>query len=59
VPLVPVIVTVKLCAVEQPPAVRVAVFGVGRVTLVGESVAVHPAGVVEVMARLIVPVKPF
>lgn len=59
VPLVPVIVTVKVCAVEQPPAVKVAVFGVGRVTLVGEIVAVHPAGVVEVIVRLMVPVKPF
>jgi hypothetical protein len=59
VPLVPVIVTVKVCAVEHPPAVRVAVFGVGRVTLVGEIVAVHPAGVVEVITRLMVPVKPF
>jgi hypothetical protein len=58
VPLVPVIVTVKLWAVEHP-AVRVAVFGVGRVTLVGEIVAVHPDGVVEVIVRLIVPVKPF
>jgi hypothetical protein len=58
VPLVPVIVTVKLCPVEQP-AVRVAVFGVGRVTLAGEIVTVHPDGVAEVIARLIVPVKPF
>lgn len=58
VPLVPVIVTVKLCAVEQPPAVRVEVFGVGRVTLAGDIVAVQPAGVVEVMVRAMVPVKP-
>lgn len=52
------IVTVKLCAVEQP-AVRVAVLGVGSVTLDGDIVAVHPVGVVEVMVRLMLPVKPF
>ena len=57
VPLVPVIVTVKLCAVEQP-AVRVAVFGVGSVTLDGEIVAVQPLGTVDVTARPMVPVKP-
>ena len=58
VPLVPVIVTVKVVAVAQP-AVRVAVLGVGRVTLAGEMVAVHPAGIEEVTARLMLPVKPF
>ena len=58
VPLVPVIVTVKLCAVEQP-AVRVAVFGVGRVTDDGAIVAVQPDGVVDVIASPIDPVKPF
>jgi hypothetical protein len=57
VPLVPVIVTVKLWAVEHP-AVRVAVLGVGSVTDVGEMVAVHPDGMVEVTARPMVPVNP-
>ena len=57
VPLVPVTVTLKLWAVEHP-AVRVAVLGVGSVTLVGEMVAVQPLGTVEVTARPMVPVKP-
>ena len=57
VPLVPVTVTLKLVAVVQP-AVKVDVLGVGSVTLVGDSVAVHPAGTVEVTERLMLPVKP-
>lgn len=57
VPLVPLTVTLKLVAVVQP-AVSVDVLGVGSVTLVGDSVAVHPAGTVEVTDRAIVPVKP-
>jgi hypothetical protein len=40
------------------PAVRIAVLGVGRVTDAGEIVAVHPAGIVEVMTRPMGPVKP-
>ena len=58
VPLVPVTVTLKLVAVLQP-AVSVDVLGVGSVTLVGDRVAVHPVGMVEVTERLMVPVKPF
>jgi len=58
VPLVPVIVTLKLVAVVHP-AVRVAVLGVGKVTVAGDMVAVHPLGTTDVMARLIVPVNPF
>ena len=54
----PVIVTLKLIALEHP-AVKVAVLGVGRVTEDGNTVAVQPAGVVEVIVRLILPVKPF
>jgi hypothetical protein len=57
VPLVPDTVTLKLIAVVQP-AVNVDVLGVGSVTLVGDSVAVHPDGTVDVTVRLIVPVKP-
>jgi hypothetical protein len=60
VPLVPVIVTVKVCpGAGHPPAVRIAVFGDGRVTDDGAIVAVHTVGTTEVMARLIDPVKPF
>jgi hypothetical protein len=58
VPLVPVIVTLKLIAVVHP-AVRVAVFGVGRVTEAGEIVAVHPLGTTEVTDRAMLPVNPF
>jgi hypothetical protein len=57
VPLVPEIVTLKLTAVEHP-AVRVEVLGVGRVTEAGDTVAVQPAGVVEVIVRAIDPVNP-
>jgi hypothetical protein len=42
----------------HPPAVRVEVFGVGRVTLVGDMVAVQPAGVVEVIVSATLPVNP-
>ena len=58
VPPIPVIVTTKFCAGEHPPAVSVAVLGVGSVTEAGEIVALHPAGVVEVIDRLMPPVKP-
>jgi hypothetical protein len=57
VPLVPVVVTLKLMAVEHP-AVRVEVLGVGRVTEVGDMVAVQPVGTVEVTVRAIEPVNP-
>jgi hypothetical protein len=57
VPLVPVTVTLKLVAVVQP-AVRVAVLGVGRVTVAGDIVAVHPLGTTEVMDRAMLPVNP-
>jgi hypothetical protein len=58
-PLVPVTVTVKVApGAGHPPAVRVEVLGVGRVTLAGDMVAVQPAGVVEVMVRAMLPVNP-
>ena len=57
VPLRPLTVTVKP-VVHVPPAVRVDVFGVGSVTLVGDSVLVHPAGGVVVIERVMLPVKP-
>jgi hypothetical protein len=58
-PLVPVRVTVKAePGAGHPPAVSVEVFGVGRVTLAGDMVAVQPAGVVEVMVRAMLPVNP-
>ena len=55
----PVTTTLKVAWAVVHPAVRVAVFGVGRVTDAGAIVAVHPVGIVEVMARLIVPANPF
>jgi hypothetical protein len=58
VPLVPVTVTLKLVDVVHP-AVSVAVLGVGRVTVAGDIVAVHPLGTTEVMDRAMLPVKPF
>jgi len=58
VPLVPLTVTVKE-VVHEPPAVRVAVFGEGSVTLAGEIVLVHPAGGVVVIVRAMLPVNPF
>jgi hypothetical protein len=57
VPLVPVMVTLKLVEVVHP-AVRVAVFGVGRVTEAGETVAVHPLGTTEVTVSETLPVNP-
>jgi hypothetical protein len=57
VPLVPVTVTLKLVAVVHP-AVRVAVFGVGRVTEAGDIVAVHPLGTTEVTDSEMLPVNP-
>ena len=58
VPLVPLTVTMKV-TVHDPPAVSVAVFGVGRVTVAGDMVLVQPAGGVEVIVRAILPVNPF
>jgi hypothetical protein len=55
VPLVPLTVTVKV-TVHDPPAVSVAVLGVGRVTLAGDIVFVQPEGGVVVMVRAILPV---
>ena len=57
VPLVPLTVTVKE-TVQVPPAVSVEVLGVGSVTLVGDSVLVQPAGGVDVIERVMPPVKP-
>lgn len=57
VPLVPLTVTLK-ATVHVPPAVRVAVLGVGSVTLAGDIVLVHPLGGVVVIVRAMVPVKP-
>ena len=57
VPLAPLTVTLK-AVVHVPPAVRVAVLGVGRVTLAGDMVLVHPVGGVVVIVRAMVPVKP-
>ena len=42
----------------HPPAVSVEVLGVGSVTLAGDMVAVQPAGVVEVMVSVMLPVNP-
>jgi len=59
VPLVPVTITVKL-TVHVPPPVRVEVLGVGKVTLVGETFAVHPeGGAADVIVSAILPVNPF
>jgi hypothetical protein len=59
VPLVPVTVTLKL-TVHVPPAVSVEVFGVGRVTLAGNMLAVQPVGgAADVMVRAMLPVNPF
>jgi hypothetical protein len=58
VPLVPLTVTLKL-TVHEPPAVSVAVLGVGRVTLAGDIVFVQPEGGVDVMVRAMLPVNPF
>jgi hypothetical protein len=58
VPLVPLTVTLKV-TVHEPPAVSVAVFGVGRLTLPGDIVFVQPEGGVVVMVRVMLPVKPF
>jgi hypothetical protein len=57
VPLAPLTVTVKE-TVHVPPAVRVEVLGVGRVTLAADSVLVHPLGGVVVIVRAMLPVKP-
>jgi hypothetical protein len=58
VPLVPVITTLKVGWAVVHPAVRVAVFGVGRVTEAGETVAVQPLGTTEVTAKEMLPVNP-
>ena len=59
VPLVPLTTTVKATA-QVPPAVRVAVFGVGSVTLAGEMLFVQPAGgAALVIVKAIPPVNPF
>lgn len=57
VPLAPLTVTVN-ATVHVPPAVRVDVLGVGSVTLVGDNVLVQPDGGVEVIVRVMLPVKP-
>jgi len=54
---VPVTVTVKVTAVVHP-AVRVAVFGVGRVTEAGAIVAVQPLGTTDVTESEMLPVNP-
>jgi hypothetical protein len=59
VPLVPVMITLKVGWTVVHPAVRVAVFGVGRVTEAGETVAVQPAGTTDVTAKEMLPVNPF
>jgi hypothetical protein len=58
VPLVPETMTLKV-TVHVPPAVKVAVLGVGRVTLAGDMVLVQPLGGVEVIVSAMLPVKPF
>ena len=57
VPLVPETVTLKGTE-HVPPAVNVAVLGVGRVTEDGEIVAVHPLGTTEVADSEMLPVNP-
>jgi hypothetical protein len=59
VPLVPETITLKL-TVHVPPAVRVEVFGVGRVTLAGNMLAVQPVGgAADVIVSAMLPVNPF